>query len=193
MPKAVMFENVPGLLEDLRFKSLVNQLETLGYKGKYGILNAADYEVPQRRRRLIYLAGRDNEIVFAPKIEKRKKVRDVIGTLLPAGRSGDLLHDLPERRSARIIEFIKKIPKNGGSRTDLPFEEQLACHKKCNGFKDVYGRMAWDDVAPTLTSGCFNPSKGRFLHPDEDRAITMKEAALLQGFPTKYIFPIINQ
>ncbi|MCL6560156.1 MAG: DNA cytosine methyltransferase, partial [Firmicutes bacterium] len=86
-------------------------------------------------------------------------------------------------------ELIRRIPKNGGSRTDLPEEYRLACHKRCNGFKDVYGRMAWDDVAPTITGGCFNPSKGRFLHPEEDRAITMREAALLQGFPRRYKFP----
>jgi len=189
MPKAVMFENVPGLMEDHRFKSLVNRLESLGYKGKYDILNAADYGVPQRRRRLIYLAGRDGQIEFAAKSKKRKKVIDAIGNLRPAGKSGDPVHDLPERRTDEIIKFIKKIPKNGGSRTDLPLEDQLECHKKCNGFKDVYGRMAWDEVAPTLTSGCFNPSKGRFLHPEEDRAITMREAALLQGFPKRYKFP----
>jgi DNA (cytosine-5)-methyltransferase 1 len=192
MPKAVMFENVPGLLEDYRFKSLVNRLEVLGYRGKYDILNAADYGVPQRRRRLIYLAGRDGWIDFAPKSKKRKMVLDVIGDLPPAGKSGDPLHDLPERRTSVIMELIKRIPKDGGSRTDLPPEDQLECHKKCNGFKDVYGRMAWNDVAPTLTSGCFNPSKGRFLHPEEDRAITMREAALLQGFPKRYKFPIVT-
>jgi DNA (cytosine-5)-methyltransferase 1 len=87
------------------------------------------------------------------------------------------------------MELIRRIPKNGGSRSDLPEEDQLDCHKRCNGFKDVYGRMAWGEVSPTITSGCFNPSKGRFLHPEEDRAITMREAALLQGFPRRYKFP----
>lgn len=189
MPKTVMFENVPGLFEDRRFRSLVKRLKKLGYKGKSDILNAADYGVPQRRRRLIYLAGRDGQLEFAPTSKKRKKVRDAIGGLPPAGKSGDSLHDLPVKRSDRIIALIRKIPKNGGSRTDLPTDDQLECHRKCNGFKDVYGRMRWDDVAPTLTSGCFNPSKGRFLHPEEDRAITMREAALLQGFPKRYRFP----
>jgi DNA (cytosine-5)-methyltransferase 1 len=84
------------------------------------------------------------------------------------------------------------IPKDGGSRTDLPGERQLDCHKRCDGFKDVYGRMAWEDVAPTITGGCFNPSKGRFLHPVEDRCITMREAALLQSFPPKYRFPDVS-
>ena len=66
---------------------------------------------------------------------------------------------------------------------------KLTCHKTSDGFKDVYGRMAWDEPAPTITTGCFNPSKGRFLHPVENRGITMREAALLQSFPMAYKFP----
>ena len=66
----------------------------------------------------------------------------------------------------------------------------LDCHKKTDGFKDVYGRMSWDRPAPTITGGCFNPSKGRFLHPEENRAITMREAALLQGFERDYSFSL---
>lgn len=103
------------------------------------------------------------------------------------------MHDMPEHRTPKVMAIIKQIPKNGGSRRDLPDHLQLECHKRCNGFKDVYGRMAWNDVAPTITSGCFNPSKGRFLHPEEDRAITLREAALLQGFPRRYKFPINNK
>jgi DNA (cytosine-5)-methyltransferase 1 len=66
---------------------------------------------------------------------------------------------------------------------------KLRCHETSDGFKDVYGRMAWDEPAPTITTGCFNPSKGRFLHPEADRGITMREAALLQSFPKSYKFP----
>lgn len=190
MPKSVMLENVPGLMKDIRFKKFINKMSDLGYIGKYDILNAAKYGVPQRRRRLIYIAGYKKKIDFAPELKKEIHVKDAIKGLPPAGASGDLIHDLPERRTPEVIERIKKIPKDGGSRTDLPKSEQLKCHKRCNGFKDVYGRMAWDKVAPTITSGCFNPSKGRFLHPEENRSITMREAALLQGFPKKYNFPI---
>jgi DNA (cytosine-5)-methyltransferase 1 len=86
-------------------------------------------------------------------------------------------------------KLMNMIPRNGGSRADLPDHYRLACHRKCDGFKDVYGRMSWDCVAPTITTGCFNPSKGRFLHPRLNRAITMREAALLQGFPKRYRFP----
>jgi DNA (cytosine-5)-methyltransferase 1 len=87
---------------------------------------------------------------------------------------------------------IKRIPHDGGSRMALGEADQLECHKrrKNNGFRDIYGRMSWDDVAPTLTRFCCNPSKGRFLHPDQDRAITPYEAALLQTFPRSYKFPV---
>jgi len=132
------------------------------------------------------------EIPFAEPTRRIKTVEDAIGGLPKAGESGDAVHDIPERHTRKVMKLIKRIPKNGGSRTDLAKKDQLACHKRCNGFKDVYGRMSWDKPAPTITSGCFNPSKGRFLHPEENRAITMREAALLQGFPRRYKFPNTN-
>jgi DNA (cytosine-5)-methyltransferase 1 len=110
----------------------------------------------------------------------------------PAGFSDDPLHDMPEYpRSEKIFKLIRDIPRDGGSRRDLPERRQLNCHKKTSGFRDIYGRMAWDEVAPTITTGCFNPSKGRFLHPERNRAITMREAALLQGFPATYRFNVV--
>lgn len=187
-PRTVMLENVPRLEKDERFTLFCDELETLGYIGDHKILNAADYGVPQRRRRLIYMAGYRVDIPFASKSRKHKKIKDVLSGLPTAGESGDPVHDLPERRSRKVMQIIRHIPKDGGSRIDLPEELQLQCHRRCDGFKDVYGRMAWNDVAPTITSGCCNPSKGRFLHPIEDRAITLREAALLQGFPAKYKF-----
>lgn len=191
-PRTLMMENVPGLAKDEKFAGFCRRMEGLGYIGHWDILDAADYGVPQRRRRLIYLAGDGFSIPFADPLGTRRTVREALVGLPKAGGSGDPIHDTPEIRSQRIMELIQRIPKNGGSRTDLPYEDQLECHKRCSGFKDVYGRMAWDDVAPTITSGCFNPSKGRFLHPVEDRAVTMREAALLQGFPRSYKFPITN-
>jgi len=189
LPRAVMMENVPGLADDKRFEAFLRKLKELGYLGAHRVLNAAEYGVPQRRRRLIYLAGLGMEIPFADKAAKMKTVEEAIGGLPKAGQSGDPVHDMPENRTPKVLEVIRLIPKDGGSRRDLPEKFQLECHKRCNGFKDVYGRMAWKEVAPTITSGCFNPSKGRFLHPEEDRAITMREAALLQGFPRRYKFP----
>lgn len=189
-PRAVMLENVPGLARDERFTHFCARMKHIGYSGEHRILDAADYMVPQRRRRLIYMAGRGFKIPFADAIGKRITVRETIAHLPKAGKSGDPLHDMKEKRTDRIAKIIAMIPPDGGSRAYLPDEYKLKCHKKCDGFKDVYGRMRWDDVAPTLTGGCFNPSKGRFLHPEENRAITMREAALLQGFPPNYKFPV---
>lgn len=196
-PKVVMMENVPGLARDKRILRVLGELEEAGYyidaedpESAVRVLNTADYRVAQRRRRMILLAGRYGPVKFASPVSQRVHVRETIGQLSSAGNSGDDLHDYPERRSERIMNLIKKIPPNGGSRSELPDEEQLECHKKCNGFRDVYGRLAWDDVAPTITSGCTNPSKGRFLHPEEHRAITLREAALLQSFPEHYHFSL---
>jgi DNA (cytosine-5)-methyltransferase 1 len=99
---------------------------------------------------------------------------------------------MTENRTARIQNLIRAIPKNGGSRSALGKKNQLPCHQKSDGFKDVYGRMFWDKPAPTITSGCQSPSKGRFLHPSEDRTISLREAAILQGFPANYLFSMKN-
>jgi len=89
------------------------------------------------------------------------------------------------------MEIIRAIPKDGGSRSSLPERLVLNCHKASRaGFKDVYGRIKWDDVSPTITGGCGNPSKGRYLHPEDDRAISLREAAILQTFPKTYKFSL---
>ena len=194
MPKVIMMENVPRLTEDHRMvQKVIPKLRKLGYIGKPRIFNAADFGVPQRRRRMIYVASRIGEIDYASPIpkEERGTVRQAIQALALPGDSGDAIHDFPESRSKAVMDIIRCIPKDGGSRRNMPEKYQLKCHKKKNtGFKDVYGRMAWDDVSPTITGGCINPSKGRFLHPQQDRAITLREAALLQSFPQDYVFPL---
>lgn len=190
-PKAIMMENVPALAKDHRMKIFQAELKTLGYLPTCNILNAADYEVPQRRRRMILLAAKNGPIQFAAPMMTRITVREVIGGMLPAGKSGDPLHDVTEKRSAAIMSIIRRIPKDGGSRRNMGPQWQLPCHKRVpGGFKDIYGRMKWDDISPTVTSGCTNPSKGRFLHPEKNRAITLREAALLQGFPRDYFFSL---
>lgn len=186
-PKLLMLENVPALALDRRFSEFVDRISFLGYKFSFKIVNAADYGVPQRRRRLIFMGSMTSTPSFPEPVERRT-VRMAIGDLdCSALDSGDI-HFIPERRSESVRRLIALIPKDGGSRDFLPDDMVLKCHKKFDGFRDVYGRMSWDDVSPTITSGCSNPSKGRFLHPEEDRTITLREAAILQGFPIDYKF-----
>jgi len=185
-PKTVMLENVPHLASDERIRTVRTYLAELGYRSQCRIVDAADYGVPQRRKRMILIASVLGFPEFASPPREQRTVRDAIGFLPPPGQSGDPLHDLPERRSKRIMRLIRAVPRDGGSRRDAGPDYQLDCHKRCDGFKDVYGRMAWGEVAPTITGGCVNPSKGRFLHPARDGAITLREAALLQTFPSGY-------
>jgi DNA (cytosine-5)-methyltransferase 1 len=190
LPKAVMLENVPGLGKDWRFTKLRTELKKLGYHCDFDILNAANYGVPQRRRRLIMIGVYGADVELAKPLKSHKTVRTTIGKLPKPGAARDPLHKSEANRTARITDLIRHIPKDGGSRGALGTNKQLACHRRCDGFKDVYGRMAWQSVAPTITSGCINPSKGRFLHPSANRAITLREAAMLQSFPRKYKFSL---
>ncbi|MBA3047287.1 DNA cytosine methyltransferase [Patescibacteria group bacterium] len=192
-PKAVMMENVPGLMKDYRMKTLRSRLIKIGYDcGDTPIvLNATDYGVPQRRKRMILLAGKKGKINLVVNKSECKTVRDTIAKLPVPGNGSDALHDYSENRTDKVMKIIKQIPKNGGSRRNLSYDLQLPCHRRCDGgFKDVYGRMKWDDVSPTITGGCTSPSKGRFLHPEQNRAITLREAALLQSFPSNYKFSL---
>jgi DNA (cytosine-5)-methyltransferase 1 len=190
LPKAIMLENVPGLATNYRMRRLKADLKKLGYLVNAEIKDAKLFGVPQRRRRLILLASRDKQIPFAKPSNTRRTVRDAFSKLSRSRSARDELHNLPEIRSPRVQAMIKKIPKNGGSRKDLGQSSQLDCHKNFDGFHDVYGRMRWDDVSPTITGGCCNPSKGRFLHPTKNRCISLREAALLQSFPPNYYFSL---
>ncbi len=189
-PRALMMENVPALREDRRLKLMLTRLRKRGYELSYDVLNAADYGVPQRRRRFVLIALRGGAVSFAPPEKATATVRDALEGLPDAGKSSDPLHDHGERRSPAIRDLISEIPRDGGSRSDLGRERQLQCHLRLRGWYDVYGRMSWAKLAPTITGGCINPSKGRFLHPEENRAITLREAALLQSFPPDYKFPL---
>jgi len=193
LPKMIMMENVPALAKYEKFAGFIQALESAGYSVKYKVLDVSAFGVAQRRKRLILSANRLGEAVMAAPDSRSLTVRDAIQALPQAGISGDLLHDYPSsKRSARIQALIAAIPKNGGSRHSLPPEMRLKCHQNTTGFNDVYGRMHWDEVSPTITSGCTNPSKGRFLHPEENRSITLREAALLQGFPCSYKFDVTH-
>jgi DNA (cytosine-5)-methyltransferase 1 len=138
-PKAVMMENVPALASRKQFKDFCAGLEALGYKLTFDVKDAARYGVPQRRRRLILLAGRGFEISFGSEARRTRTVRDAIGGLLAPGKSCDALHNIPEKkRAARIIKLIRDIPKDGGSRGDLPMCRQLACHNKSDTGSEIY-------------------------------------------------------
>lgn len=190
-PKMIMMENVPALAKYYKFEQFVQLLEKRGYQVLVRVLDVSHFGVPQRRKRLILSASRVGSARLVSDSGVRNTVRTTIGNLSCPGESGDPLHDYSTtKRSERVQAIIKAIPKDGGSRHSLPASMKLACHQRTSGFNDVYGRMKWDDVAPTITSGCCNPSKGRFIHPIEDRPITLREAALLQGFPKNYVFNI---
>nr|WP_303715775.1 DNA cytosine methyltransferase [Methanoculleus marisnigri] len=191
-PKAVMMENVPGLEEDDRFKAFCKRLEGMDYKIKHGALRLEEYGVPQRRRRLVLLAVRTGNEPDIEAIEKTPTptVEDTIGNLPMPEESDNPLHKLIMKSGDDVKRRIAAVPKDGGSRKDLPDDLVLNCHRhsKTKGFRDVYGRMSWKKVSPTITGGCFNPSKGRFIHPEQNRPISIYEASLLQTFPENYKF-----
>jgi DNA (cytosine-5)-methyltransferase 1 len=189
-PTCVFMENVPGIELDFRFKAFVVKLEKLGYQVTMEIVNLADYGVPQRRTRVVLLAGKGFGIALPRPSRKSRTVREAIKSLERPSESKNPLHKLITTHTAEVMERIRAVPKNGGSRSSWPEDLRLECHNACNGFKDVYGRMAWDEPAPTITGGCTNASKGRFLHPRQNRVITLFEAAILQTFPRRFHFDL---
>jgi DNA (cytosine-5)-methyltransferase 1 len=187
-PTAVFMENVPGIENDPRFHEFLDRLGHLGYNVSWKMLELSEYGVPQRRSRVVVLAGKGFGIPMPRKRKKKGTVREVIGYLPSPQDTGNVLHNQITEHDERALKRIKAVPKNGGSRLSWPAALRLKCHKDCNGFKDVYGRMGWEELAPTITGGCINASKGRFVHPEQDRAITLFEAALLQTFRRRYYF-----
>lgn len=198
-PKLILFENVPGLATP-RFSSILQvlsrDLAEFDYQTGYPeMVDAADFGVPQRRQRCILLAKRNGPPPQLPEPATpqgaRRTVRHAIGALgrLQSGERDPLdpLH-FARKHQAIALERLSKIPVNGGSRSALPDEFVLPCHKDHSGHPDVYGRMKWDDVSPTLTTGCTDVTKGRFAHPEDNRAITLREAARLQTFSDRYEF-----
>lgn len=189
-PFTFMMENVPGLALSSSFEQAVKELKTIGYIVDYKTVNVKDYGVPQNRKRLVMVGSRLGPIEIAKPSNKKVTVKDKIGSLPHPEESSDKLHKIYPKHTTRIQDLIRDIPHDGGSRKDLGDSRQLECHKKPNiGFNDVYGRLRWNDYSTTITGGCLNPSKGRFLHPEQDRCISAREAALLQSFPKKYKFP----
>lgn len=178
--KVILIENVPSFLKSNEANRIIECMLKTDLQICAGVFDAASFGVPQRRKRSIILGSKNLKEVrlsCSP-----VTVRDAFNAL-PKLNSEDLLHYNNKKHTKKVIDRIQNIPKDGGSRSSLPDRLVLDCHKKTNGFRDIYGRMSWDKQAPTITSGCTNPSKGRFLHPEENRAITLREAARLQTLP----------
>lgn len=193
-PKLIIMENVPDLLAKKHwkhYKAFKDTVEAAGYHIAVKILNMADFGAPQARHRTVLLAGRDfiptlPEPVFKP--GQYRTVRDAIGGLPPLVAGGkdpsDPMHMTSKHRK-ETVEVLKKVPKNGGSR---PHGIGPKCLDKVAGFYDVYGRLSWDKPAVTITARCRTPSCGRFAHPEQNRGLSVREAALLQGFPKEFYF-----
>lgn len=196
--QVISMENVPQLAkfnDGKILKDFIAVLEEMNYSVSWSIVNAQDYGVPQRRKRLILLASKLGEISLITPTHNKSNyvtVRNAIGNLSEiedgVADKNDPLHyarklgDLNKRRIQATRE--------GGFWREWPEELKLACHKKEGGasFRSVYGRMSWDDVAPTMTTYCVGLGNGRFGHPEQDRAISMREAAIFQSFPPDYVF-----
>lgn len=189
-PLTIMMENVPGLRDYYLFKEVVKELKELGYNPKIDVVNVCNYGVPQSRKRLVMVGSLLGNLEIAKGNGEKVTVRDTIAGLDSIETTDDSVHKILPVHNDSVMERIKLTPKNGGSWKDLPKKYKLKCHEGENvGFNDVYGRLRWDTHSATITGGCLNPSKGRFLHPEENRCITAREAALLQSFPQEYKFP----
>ena len=210
-PRIVIFENVSGIAHgrgEVILESFNLRMKRLNYEGESRVLNAADYGVPQFRKRLIAIfARKDDGIEGAPSfprqthynprlarerdLEAWRTVRDAIGDLLPLNVGETAPHPPNHTASVhtpKVLKMIQNIPLDGGSRTSLPAELRLKCHRNLDGAQNVYGRMSWSKPGPTITTRCNVPACGRFIHPEQDRAITPREAARIQSFPDSFVF-----
>lgn len=200
IPDIVFIENVPGFAKAAQgqiLEELLQILESseLDYECEWKTVDAKCYGAPQKRVRFIMLASRIGKIPFPPKTHGDDllpyvTVEDTISKY-PSIRAGETRKDVPNHAaralSERNLKRMRKTPKDGGSRKDWPPDLWLECHKNSSGHTDVYGRMSWKKPSPTLTCKCNSISNGRFGHPKQDRAISLREAAL-QTFTDDFIF-----
>ena len=191
-PDIISMENVPTLLKENIFNNFVKVLKENNYFVTYKIHDAQNYGVPQRRNRLVLLASKLGEIEFLNVEEKKQTVKDAIGKLpkIKAGEfyKNDFIHKSSKLNDLNLKRIIASIP---GKTWDIwPTELLPECYKRKTGstYKSVYGRMKWDEVAPTLTTQFYNYGTGRYGHPEQNRAISLREGAILQSFPENYIF-----
>jgi len=198
-PELVTMENVPELARRgaAVFGRFLRTLEACGYSADWRIVQCEEYGVPQARRRLVLLASRLGEIRVPSGSHDDPSawntVRQTIGDLR-ALDSGEVDPDDPLHAAVQLtpinLQRVRATPPNGGTWSAWPEELRLPCHKRTTGrsYSSIYGRMWWDKPAPTMTTLCTGLGNGRFGHPQQDRAITLREAALLQSFPRSYEF-----
>lgn len=193
LPDIVTMENVPTVTRHSVFLDFRSTLESLGYKVWVEVIDCARYGLPQRRNRTVLLASRHGEIKLRkPLASEARTVEDVIKKL-PVLRHGsvdkvDRLHTASRLSELNYRRIQHSEP--GGSWRDWPQELVAGCHKRSTGKKygAVYGRMRYDEPAPTLTTQFFGFGSGRFGHPTQARGLSLREGALLQGFPADYSF-----
>lgn len=200
-PGYVLVENVPGILTNKQsiWPSFKKKLEELGYgKMLYKVIDMSYYGIPQSRRRFSLIATRLDVDVHLPQADdKQALLSDFIGEShgFPEVKAGHkdstVFNHTVAGLSDKCLRRLQKTRHNGGSRLDWADDPdlQLKCFVgKDDSFKDSYGRMWWNKPAPTITTKFFSISNGRFGHPDEDRAISLREGATLQTFPREYVF-----
>jgi DNA (cytosine-5)-methyltransferase 1 len=197
----IFIENVPGLQRinnsDDVFAKTLSTLERLGYICKFGVIASQSYGVPQKRRRFVLIASRLGEIDFpiptnGPNTDSDYSTVSEWISDLPPIAAGEVHPTVPNHRAASLsqlnLERIKEL-KEGEGREKWPEHLKLICHTNgYMGHTDVYGRMTWNAPASGLTTRCVSLSNGRFGHPEQDRAISVREAACLQTFPRDFIF-----
>ncbi len=195
-PRAFLIENVPAIAS-VRGRHVVEAVRHTAAEFGYGLsintINAFDYGAPQNRRRtfIVGMSGH-REFRWPPPSDQHLTVRDAIGDLPSPPVDGSCHPDIPNHyREARLspvnLARIRAVPE-GGSRLDLPEHLQLECHKSGHRHLDTYGRLAWDLPSGTITARFDSFTRGRFGHPVEDRSVTLREGARLQGFPDDFIF-----
>ncbi len=193
LPDVITMENVPSVQKHEVFHDFVSQLEELGYHVWYQVVDSSHYGVPQTRKRMVLLASLYGPVRMIERThEKPKTVKQAIGRLKPIG-AGEAAERDKLHASASLSDInLKriKVSKPGGSWRDWPRHLVADCHKEGSGrtYPSVYGRMEWDKPAPTMTTQCYGYGNGRFGHPEQNRAISLREAAVLQGFPRDYKF-----
>ena len=193
LPDVVTMENVPTVSKHSVFDDFVAILKRLGYRVWSGIVDSSRYGVPQTRFRMVLLASRHGQIeMVEPTHSKPVTVRQAIGRLRPI-RAGEAAPRDPLHVASTLSEMnLRRIrfSRPGGTWRDWPEDLIAKCHRSESGktYPSVYGRMEWDKPAPTMTTQCYGFGNGRFGHPEQDRALSLREAAILQSFPRQYEF-----